>query len=113
MNVDNLNDFEKLILGNDAFKDDIFNLESHELKIRSFKSQWVTFDNCTFNCKKLSILNINNNHLNLEFNNCTFNCDVYFDNCVIDKLIFLNTKSILFPPTPSLIIKVLCTNCYI
>ncbi len=94
MTVDNLNDFEKLILENDVFEDVVFNIENCDLKVRSFKSQWITFNNCTFICKKISIININDDKLDLEFNNCTFNCDVYFDNCVIDKLIFLNTKSI-------------------
>lgn len=94
MSIDNLIDFENLISKNDAFKDVVFNLENYELKIRSFKSQWVSFNNCEFNSKKLSIININNIDLFIEFNDCTFNCDVSFQNCKLDKIIFYNTKKI-------------------
>ncbi len=94
MIIGGLNDFDKLISQNDIFEDVEFNLDNKEMKIYSFKSDWVQFNDCIFNCEKLSILNITKNELQIEFKNCTFNCDVYFENCHIDSLSFLNTKTI-------------------
>ncbi|MFN8324217.1 hypothetical protein [Flavobacterium sp.] len=94
MKINNLKDFDDAISKEGIFNGFDFNIENADLKIFKFNSAWVSFNDCTFNCKALSINNINQDDLVLEFNNCTFNCDVSFSNCKIDTLKFINTKSI-------------------
>jgi hypothetical protein len=94
MDVNNLSAFEDVISKKDIFDSFNFNIENKDLTIDKFKTVWITFNNCTFNCKSLSINNIIQDNLVIEFNNCTFNCDVSFYNCKIETLKFLNTKNI-------------------
>ena len=92
--VDSLHKFDELISQDDIFNNVQFNLIGKELRIHYFKSIYVEFNNCIFNCNQLSILNIKKSELIIEFNNCIFNSDFYLENCEIDQLRFFNTKKI-------------------
>jgi len=48
----------------------------------------VTFENKTFNCRKLIFENIANKDLSVHFYDCTFNCELEFDTCAFEDLIF-------------------------
>ena len=94
MKLKNSIDFQNLIYQNDIFENKDFDFDNLELKIISFKSDWVQFHDCTFTCSKLSIANIFKNELKIEFRDCTFNCNVNIENCQIDSLSFINTRMI-------------------
>lgn len=92
--IQTLLDFEIPISQEDIFNSKIFNLPKKQLKISSLKSNWITFENCTFNCDSLTIEKINNPDLTLIFRNCTFNCSVNFRNCNFDQLTINDTLAL-------------------
>jgi hypothetical protein len=87
-------DFYNKLASEDIFENEIFDLDGQTLNVNQFKSEWITFENCTFNCKNLEFKNIENEKLTLEFKNCTFNCNVSFLYSTFDNLTFKNTKAI-------------------
>lgn len=87
-------EFYAKIANDNIFTDENFDLTDQVLKISNFKSSWVTFENCTFNCRSLDFKNIINETLVLEFNNCTFNCSVGFWDSTLDTIIFQNVIAI-------------------
>lgn len=87
-------DFYKKLENEDIFENEIFDLKDQILNISSLSSQYISFDNCTFNCRHLGFKNIHKSELSLEFKNCTFNCTVNFTNSVFKNLLFTNTKFI-------------------
>lgn len=91
MNVNPL-DFNNKLSNYYMFDNEIFDYTNQTLYIDRFKSEWVTFENCTFNCKTLDFKNILDKTLILEFNNCTFNCNVIFSHSTFNRLTFKNTK---------------------
>ena len=85
--MDTLNFYNKLA-GLDIFTDETFNYTGQTLSIDRFKSEWVTFENCIFECKTIEFINILGIKLSLEFKNCTFNCNISFSNCTFERLTF-------------------------
>lgn len=92
--IDSLLKFDKIMANEHSFFNQIFDLKNERLKIFSFKSDYIIFENCTFNSETLEIKNINNPKLVLIFRDCTFNCSVEFSNCTFDQLTINNTKQI-------------------
>lgn len=84
-------DFYTKIESEDIFDHETFDLTDQTININKFKSEWVTFINCTFNCRNLNFKNIKFKELRMEFYNCSFNCNVNFSNCTFDSLTFKNT----------------------
>ncbi|HTG66440.1 MAG TPA: hypothetical protein VL859_08705 [Flavobacterium sp.] len=87
-------DFYNKLANEDIFEDQIFDFDGQTLSVNQFKSEWITFKNCTFNCKNLEFKNIQNEKLTLEFYNCIFNCNVSFLYSTLDNLRFKNTKAL-------------------
>lgn len=76
------------------FKDETFDLSDQILHINHFGSNYINFENCTFNCDILNFSKIQNEDLMLKFQNCTFNCAVRFFDCNFKHLNFQNTEVI-------------------
>jgi hypothetical protein len=85
-------DFYTKIENEDIFTNENFDVINQELVITHLKSNWVTFENCIFNCVSLEFKNIINEDLVLNFDNCTFNCSITFQNCNLESIEFKNTK---------------------
>ncbi|MBB1194207.1 hypothetical protein DNC80_11090, partial [Flavobacterium sp. SOK18b] len=86
--------FYNKIANLDIIENETFYLTDQRLSINRLKSDWVSFDNCIFDCGNLDFKNIKDERLMLEFKNCTFNCNVTFSDCDFDRLSFINTKSL-------------------
>ncbi|MNQ47634.1 hypothetical protein D3C85_614860 [compost metagenome] len=87
-------EFYDKIANEDIFTDEIFDLTDQALIISNLKSNWVSFENCIFNCLSLEFKNIINDNLVLNFRNCTFNCSVAFWDSTLETIDFQNTKAI-------------------
>lgn len=46
-------EFYSKLANEDIFENETFDLTDQTLHINQFKSEWVSFENCTFNCKNL------------------------------------------------------------
>lgn len=90
MGIDALS-FYNTLANFDIIDNETFYLTDQTLNINRLKSEWVTFESCTFNCRNLDFKSIPQK-LTLEFKNCTFNCNVTFSDCTFDRLTFKNTK---------------------
>lgn len=90
----NTSDFYQRLANEDIFENIIFDLAEQTLNVQSLHSEWVTFENCTFNCDLFKIENIIDEKLTLEFNNCSFNCNMIFSNCNFEVLTFKNSKTL-------------------
>lgn len=44
-------EFYSKLANEDIFENETFDLTDQTLHINQFKSEWVSFENCTFNCK--------------------------------------------------------------
>jgi len=84
--------FYNRLANEDIFDGETFNLDNQTLNITTLSSIWVTFQDCTFNCKMLEFKNILDQNLTLNFNNCNFNCGVNFSDCHLESLSFKNTR---------------------
>ncbi|MFH6956331.1 hypothetical protein ACHRV1_02910 [Flavobacterium aquidurense] len=85
-------DFYNKLENEDIFTNENFDLIDQVLTINHLKSNWVTFENCTFNCRSLEFKNMINEDIVLNFDHCTFNCSVTFQNCSLESIEFKNTK---------------------
>lgn len=87
-------EFYEKVENEDVFTDETFDLINQGLTISHLKSNWVTFENCTFNCRSLEFKNIINDALVLNFDHCTFNCSITFRDCILETIEFENTKTL-------------------
>lgn len=86
--------FYNRLSNEDIFTGETFDLVNENLSITRFKSKFVTFKDCTFNCEILNFKSIIDENFHLEFEKCTFNCNVVFSDCTFESLSFKNTKAI-------------------
>ena len=84
--------FYSRLANENIFENEIFDLTDQTLVINHFKSDYVCFENCSFNCENLNFQKIPNESLILHFKNCSFNCNVSFSDSSFKQLAFRNTK---------------------